>query len=47
MAFDPRSVQAFLAASDPAYLDAVLDDERGWRELTVPTRSLMVFRHRT
>ena len=27
-------------------LDAVLDDERGWRELTVPTRSLMVFRHR-
>ena len=33
---DPRSVQAFLAASDPAFLNAVLDDERGWRELTVP-----------
>ena len=38
--------RAILYASDPAYLDAVLDEERGRRELDVPAMSLMVFRHR-
>ena len=38
--------RAILYASDPAYLDAVLDEERGWRELPIPAMSLMVFRHR-
>ena len=37
--------RAILYASNPAYLDAVLDDERGWRELPVPPKTLMVFRH--
>lgn len=41
-----RRHRAVLYASDAAYLDAVLDEEHGWRELTVPTMSLMVFRHR-
>ena len=41
-----RRHRAVLYASDPAYLDAVLDEERGWRELPVPAMSLMVFRHR-
>ena len=40
-----RRHRAVLYASDPAYLDAVLDEERGWRELPVPPQSLMVFRH--
>ena len=43
--FHPRH-RAILYASDPAYLDAVLDDEHGWRELPVPRMSLTVFRHR-
>ena len=34
-----------LYASDPAFLDAVLADERGWRELPVPAMSMVVFRH--
>ena len=34
-----------LYASDPAFLDAVLADERGWRELPVPAMSMIVFRH--
>ena len=38
--------RAVLYVSDAAYLDAVLDTERGWRELTVPPMSLMLFRHR-
>ena len=38
--------RAVLYASDAAYLDTVLDEERGWRELEVPAMSLMVFRHR-
>ena len=38
--------RAILYASDPAYLDAVLDEEPGWRELLIPAMSLMVFRHR-
>jgi len=36
--------KAFLYASDPAYLDAVLAEEQGWRELPVPPMSLVVFR---
>ena len=36
--------KAILYASDPAYLDAVLAEERGWREIPVPPMSLVVFR---
>lgn len=36
--------KAVLYASDPAYLDAVLAEEKGWRELPVPPMSLVVFR---
>ena len=36
--------KAVLYASDPAYLDTVLAEEKGWRELPVPPMSLMVFR---
>ena len=35
--------KAVLYASDPAYLDAVLAEEKGWREIAVPPMSLMVF----
>ncbi len=38
--------RAVLYASDPAYLDAALDGERGWHELAVPAMSLIRFRHR-
>ena len=38
--------RAVLYASDPAYLDAVLDEEPGWAELGIPPMSLLVFRHR-
>ncbi len=38
--------RAVFYASDPAYLDAVLDEERGWCELSIPPMSLLVFRHR-
>ena len=38
--------RAVLYASDAAYLDAVLDEERGRRELPVPPMRLMVFQHR-
>ncbi len=38
--------RAVLYASDAAYLDAVLDEERGWRELSILPMSLLVFRHR-
>ena len=38
--------RAILYASEPAYLDAVLDDERGWCELRIPPMSMLVFRHR-
>ena len=41
-----RRHRAILYASDPAFLDAALDDERGWCELSVPAMSLLVFRHR-
>jgi hypothetical protein len=40
-----RKHRAVLYASDPAFLDAVLVDERGWRELSVPSMSMIVFRH--
>ena len=40
-----RRHRAVLYASDPTYLDAARDDERGWRELAVSPMSLMVFRH--
>jgi hypothetical protein len=35
--------KAVLYASDPAYLDAVLADEQGWRDLPIPPMSLVVF----
>ncbi len=38
--------RAVLYASDTAYLDAVLDEERGWCELSIPPMNLLVFRHR-
>jgi|GEM_PF-5262204 len=40
-----RKHRAVLYASDPALLDAVLAEERGWRELSVPPMSMIVFRH--
>ena len=40
-----RRYRVVLYASDPAFLDAVLADERGWRELPVPAMSMVVFRH--
>ena len=39
-----RRRKGVLYASDPAYLDAVLAEEKGWRELPVPPMSLVVFR---
>jgi glutamine phosphoribosylpyrophosphate amidotransferase len=36
--------KAVLYASDPAYLDAVLAEEKGWREIAIPPMSLVVFR---
>ncbi len=38
--------RAVLYASDPAYLDAALDEEPGWAELDIPPMSLIRFRHR-
>ena len=32
--------------SNSTYLDEVLDEERGWCELSIPAMSMMVFRHR-
>lgn len=40
-----RRYQVVLYASDPAFLDAILADERGWRKLHVPAMDLIVFRH--
>jgi len=40
-----RRYRVAIYASDPAFLDAVLTDERGWRELSVPSMSMIVFRH--
>ena len=36
--------KAVLYASDPAYLDVVLAEEKGWREIAVPPMSMVVFR---
>jgi len=41
----PRRYRMVLYASDPAFLDAVLADECGWRELPVPDMSMVMFRH--
>jgi len=41
--WNPRR-KAVVYASDRAYLDAVLAEEQGWRELPVPPMSLVVFR---
>ena len=38
-----RRHRAVLYASDPAFLDAILADEHGWRELPVPAMSFIVF----
>jgi len=35
----------FAATCGPAYIQLVLADERGWRELSVPAMSMIVFRH--
>ncbi|MFH2075087.1 MAG: glucosamine 6-phosphate synthetase [Pseudomonadota bacterium] len=37
--------KAVLYASDPVYLDVVLAEEKGWKELSIPPMSLAVFRH--
>lgn len=37
--------RAVLYASDPAFLDAALAGEKGWREIPLPPMSLLVFRH--
>ncbi|MBI5846186.1 MAG: glucosamine 6-phosphate synthetase, partial [Deltaproteobacteria bacterium] len=36
--------KAVLYASDPIYLDVVLSEEKGWKDLPVPPMSLAVFR---
>ena len=44
--FSIRSLQSSIHNRNvPAFLDAVLAEERGWRELPVPAMSLIVFRH--
>jgi len=40
-----RRYRVVLYASDPAFLDTVQADERGWRELPVPAMSMVVLRH--
>jgi len=40
-----RRHRAVLYASDPAFLDAVLADERGWRPLPLEPMTMLVFRH--
>ncbi len=40
-----RRHRAALYSSEPAILDAVLADERGWRDLSVPPMGMIVFRH--
>ena len=40
-----RRYRVVIYASDPAFLDAVLAEEPGWRELTVPAMSMIVFKH--
>jgi len=40
-----RRHRAVLHASDQAFLDAVLADERGWRPLPLEPMTMLVFRH--
>ncbi len=40
-----RRHRAVLYASDPAFLYAVLADERGWRPLPLEPMTMLVFRH--
>ncbi len=40
-----RRHRAALYASDPAFLDAVMADERGWRPLPLEPMTMLVFRH--
>ena len=40
-----RRYRVAIYASDPAFLDAILADARGWRELSVPAMSMIVFTH--
>jgi glucosamine 6-phosphate synthetase-like amidotransferase/phosphosugar isomerase protein len=40
-----KRMRAILYASDSIYLDAVLAEEKGWRDLPVPPMSLAVFHH--
>ena len=41
----PRRHGAVLYASDPAFLDAVLADDCGWRPLPLEPMTMLVFRH--
>ena len=41
-----KTCRAVLYASNPAYLDTVLEGERGWTDLDIPPMSMTVFRHR-
>jgi hypothetical protein len=40
-----RKHRAILYASEPEYIEAALDDLRGWRELEIPPLTMLTFRH--
>lgn len=40
-----RKHRAVLYASEPEYIEAALDDLRGWRELEIPPLTMLTFRH--
>ena len=40
-----RRYRVVIYASDSTFLDAVLAEEPGWRELTIPAMSMIVFKH--
>ena len=42
-----RKHRAVLYASEPEYIEAALDDLRGWRELEIPPLTMLTFRHET
>lgn len=42
-----RKHRALLYASEPEYIEAALDNLRGWRELGIPTLTMLTFRHET
>ena len=42
-----RKHRAVLYASEPEYIEAALDDLRGWRELEIPPLTMLNFRHET